>query len=181
MPTFGKTTTGGGGSLQFGGDELFANRATLSEAGIATSMTFDCQGAVADVKLRGVLYADTGSDAPGAFLGVTDETIILTAQARSWVTVNFPSPISLSAGTYWIGDWANNTGATHGLHYYDVGSAGVLKFRTGGFPYSSTGDPASPFGAFTTSGGNEQFAVYVTYAIPGSGSLPTWPRVRFSG
>jgi hypothetical protein len=166
MPTFGKTATGAS-SLGFTANEVGVNRSILNEPGIVTMLSVIVQGATANVKLRCVIYADNGADAPGALKGVTAETTVTSGQAKGLVDLLFPAPISLPPGKYWIGFWSDGGGGSNGLRFYDVGAAGVFQFKTAGFPYSSTNNPPDPFGAATTSGGNEQFTVFGTYTYSG--------------
>lgn len=58
-----------------------------------------------------MIYADSNGQ-PGAFVAVTSEVSVPANQAAAWVTLPFASTAQLAAGTYWLGYWYAETGAT---------------------------------------------------------------------
>ena len=59
--------------------------------------------------VRAVIYADSGG-APGALLGVSNAVTITAGRAWGWVDFTFPTSVSVSAGTVWMGYIAGSHG-----------------------------------------------------------------------
>ena len=57
-------------------------------------------------KIKGIIYSDNGG-VPDALIAVTDETV--GWEAYGPIVLSFSSPVSLSAGNYWIGFIADST------------------------------------------------------------------------
>ena len=104
--------------------------------------------------IRAVIYADNGSNQPGAFVAVSVQVTITAGQAPGWIDFPFASPIALPAGRYWLGYWYGNSSARE---YYDAASGGG-RYRSA--PYSSTSNPPASFGAASTS--NNSYSIYAT-------------------
>lgn len=155
---FGNTSVGTS-SFAPGTNTKFAVKTSLSEAGSVSSISWYTRGGTTAQKVRMALYAANGSS-PGAFKGVTPEKTILAGQAAGWVVFNFSSPISVTAGTYFLTFWTGPA-TSPAYFYYVPGASGDLQFR--GETYSSTANPSDPFGAATISPGNEKVSIYATY------------------
>ena len=91
-------------------------------------------------KLRGVIYADNGGQ-PGALVGVTPEVTIAAGRAAGWVDLTFTTPVSIGAGSFWLGYWYADSNSRH----YFVGQSGAERFVRAA--YSSSSSPPAAFGA----------------------------------
>lgn len=87
------------------------------------------------------LYADTGSSYPGSQVSGTAQHV--TASATGWVNTAINPPVTIAAGTYWIGIWSNdsggaavNTGYTTGVAFWVISQS---TFPTT-FPAGATND-----------------------------------------
>jgi len=78
------------------GNLLVAQKATLGQTATIQSLSFYVN--VPHGKLRLGLYADNAGS-PGALLASTNE---FTPSSTGWNTQNVVSPLSLTAGTYWL-------------------------------------------------------------------------------
>src|SRR5208337_2162891 len=79
--------------------------------------------------LEGVLYADS-SGKPGALLATSSPLTFKSTNAAGWYELVFPSPISLSAGNYWIGDLTGATAGVAGYRYDSVSSSRYYNSNT---------------------------------------------------
>ncbi|HJX47393.1 MAG TPA: hypothetical protein VJ375_06070, partial [Gaiellaceae bacterium] len=152
VTSIGSLTDGGGaGYLDLSGP--FAIGQTVS-VGKLTAYLAGSSGAS---KLRGVIYADNGG-APGALIGTSNELSIAANAAAGWTDLSFPSPLSLPAGSYWLGFWYADG---NGRHYY-VDAAGAERFARAA--YSATNPAPATFGTASTSTSN--YSIYASYTIP---------------
>ena len=151
------TDTGAGGYLDLSGPFAIGQAVTVSK------LTAYLSGGASASKLRGVIYADNGG-APGALIGTSNELSIAAGAAAGWNDLTFPSSLSLSAGSYWLGYWyADGTSR----HYY-VNAAGAERYAPAA--YSSTNPAPASFGTASTSTSN--YSIYASYTTGGSGSPP---------
>src|SRR4029077_45572 len=92
--------------------------------------------------VRAVIYADSGGS-PGARLGVSNEVTITAGRSWGWVDFTFPTAVSVSAGTVWMGYIAGTTSDLTQLRYDTA--IGDLRWNsnTGGYAAGAT----NPFGA----------------------------------
>ena len=111
--------------------------------------------------MRAVIYANNGGS-PGALLGVSNQVLITAGQAWSWIDFTFPSPVSVSAGTVWMGYIGGATDDLTQLRYDTLAGDLRYNFNTGGFAAGAT----NPFGASTSS--NKHYSLYATLAASGS-------------
>jgi hypothetical protein len=146
----GTTVSGGAGYLDSSGPF------TLSASGTVSKLTAYLGGGSQATSLRAVIYADDGTGKPGALVGVSSEVTLGAGQSPGWVVFTLPSPVSASAGKYWLGFWI---GGPSGIYYYDS-VAGSERYIPD--PYSSTGTPNNPYGASSTSVSN--YSIYATYS-----------------
>jgi len=113
LPTFGKTDIGVTGEWWAPGDIIRGCMYTLTEEGYVLSITIYIYSGVPGLH-KCAIY-----DAAGNLRGVTEE-LELALIGWTWVTFNFPSPILLPAGDYYLCHWSNtdatlkwDTGATN--------------------------------------------------------------------
>jgi hypothetical protein len=160
--TFGKTSIG---ALQDRG--LFANYkivhgATLSVAGSVTKLSVYAIPGVhspSPQSLEAVIYADS-SGSPGALLATGTEVIYRgNVNGSGWLDLPFGTPVSLAAGTYWLGLITGTE--TEGVGYVYDKATSARAYNTNA--YSS--GPTNPFGSATKD--SEQASIYATY-LPAS-------------
>ena len=101
------------------------------------------------------IYEDV-TNSPEDRLGVTEELAISDA-TPTWRELTFPTPVSLSAGTYWIG-WENS--AT--FYMYRRVSGGNAKYANQTTTYSSANSPITPFNPATVVDGYN-YSIYAEY------------------
>lgn len=93
--------------------------------------------------VRLVLYADAGGR-PGAMLATGREFRVAAASLPAWYTSEFPAPVNLPAGRYWLGVWTGGTAAVS----RNNGSWGSgINYHVMDAPYSATGAPPARFTA----------------------------------
>ncbi len=153
--TFG-TTSVGSGSDTFYADRKRVNAYSLPVAGSVTKLSVYLAPTWVSGQqdLEGVIYADSGG-APGALLGTTSQFVFSSSDAAGWYDLSFASPVSLPAGTYWIGVFSGASSSVAGFAYNWV--AGSRDYDVNAYGSG----PTDPFGSFTTDG--EQMSLYATY------------------
>lgn len=156
MATFGNTTTQTTYDNNID-DYKNGSRYTLSEGASISKLTayLDNTGGAA-CHVKGLIYAESGSNTPSALLGTTGEVSIGAGASVAWVDMTFSSPIVLVAGSYWLfvhlaadGDdtFAFRCDKTTG-----VGGYGADTYSDG---------PANPFGSYSSQAWN--YCIYATY------------------
>jgi hypothetical protein len=75
-----------------------------------------------------------------------------------WVDLTFTTPVSIGAGSFWLGYWYADSNSRH----YFVGQAGAERFVRA--TYASSSSPPATFGAAATS--SSSYSVYATYSTP---------------
>jgi hypothetical protein len=154
--TFGTTTVGASTDTLIS-ERKRVNRYALPSAGSVTKLSiYLAPTATAGQEvMKGLIYADSGANAPAGLLGVSEQNTFKSTNAAGWYDLVFTSPVKLAAGNYWIGLM---TGA----------SAGVASFRwanvAGSRRYNANAyasGPSNPFGAVSTDA--EQTSLYATY------------------
>jgi hypothetical protein len=110
--------------------------------------------------IKGVIYADN-SGKPAALLGFTEQLTFKSTEAAGWYQLKFASPVSVVAGTYWIGVVTGNSGKVAGEHWDTVKSAEDYNTNN----YAS--GPSNPFGSFKTT--SEEMSLYATFTSSGKG------------
>ncbi|MGH2871337.1 MAG: S8 family serine peptidase, partial [Solirubrobacteraceae bacterium] len=150
------TTSVGGSSDNFWADRERLNDYSLPVPGSVTKLSvYLAPTSVSGQQdLEGVLYADSGGS-PSALEGTTSQFVFSSTDAAGWYDLTFPTPVSLAAGTYWIGIFSGDTQSVAGFRYSTVTASRDITVQT----YSS--GPSNPFGSFTTDG--EQMSLYATY------------------
>lgn len=166
---FGDTDESGNGSKTgLNGDNKRACKFTLSEDGDVDSIYVWCKtggGGSPGDNWRGVIYSDN-SGAPDALQGTSNEGPV--DGSLQWQGIDFPSSVSLTAGTYWLGLIQN----TKIDCYFETGSTDQYGHNSD--TYSD--GPEDPFGTPTYT--SQQMAVYVYYTPSGGGGGATPTRRR---
>ncbi len=163
---FGLTSVGSS-SDSFSANRKRVNAYSISSGGSLTSLTMYLApaGGSGTADLKGVVYADSGGK-PGALLGATSQLAFSSSGSAGWYQMGFSSPVSLTAGKYWIGVITGGTSGVAGFRYSSVSGSRDYNSNT----YSS--GPTNPFGSFTTD--SEQMSLYGTYS---TGPPPPPPPV----
>ena len=168
---------GGSGGGTFGDNNVYTSIDTAGQnlkevssytatAGNVTKLTgyVSGQGATSGSQtLQAVIYANNGGS-PGALLGVSSPIQISAGRAWGWVDFPFPNPVSVSAGTIWLGYIASGTGDLTQMRY--LSQAGAMRWNVDAGGYAD--GPSNPFGTATTS--NKHYSLYAT--LQGAGGSP---------
>ena len=140
------------------------------QAGTVTKLTGYVSGLGAtsgSQPVQAVIYADSGG-APGALLGVSNQVTVAAGQAWGWVDFSFSSPVSIQAGSLWMGYIAGSTNDLTQLRYDSSPNEVHYNTNTGGYGAG----PTNPFG--NASLANMHYSIYATYT-PGSSPPPPPP------
>ncbi len=133
---FGRATVDGISGAYSGGYK-YVDQFVLGKAGVVDALYTYIAGASYPVVVgKAFVYADNGG-APGGLLGVSQEVVGVVG--NTWVRFPFAAPLSLSAGSYWIG--VEFSGASPGTMITASGGHIEANLNT----YSS--GPSNPFGA----------------------------------
>ena len=161
--TFGKTTIGASS------DPADANYERVDSFTVAanvalTKLTVYLDRANAGQQLfEGVIYGDE-SGAPGSLIAASGTMTFTTTAGSGWYDLDFSQPVSLTAGTYWIGILTGDTGDVANLRYDEnvpgSGAVAAQSWTTG--PATSFPSPRLQY---------EEMSIYATY---GSSAAPTW-------
>lgn len=161
MANLGDSTVESG--TQAPSTQTHANQYTASASGSLTQMFMYCKGnSGAATTYQLGIYADNGSNAPGALLGSSAPTVIPTGQAASWIEMDLTTAVSIASGTkYWV---AFSEGG---------GGAGIAHGTASGYSAGkgSSATLTNPFGTPGWNGVTEIFSVYGV--ISSGGSVPT--------
>lgn len=155
------------------------SRHTLSEDGDVESITVYIHTNGVTIDVQCALYDNTSPDDPNNFLGGTEiRSLNISSGSPGWYTFNFASPVSLTAGEYWITLSGENTSNT--LRWY-VGAV-----ATGDTHYSNTSVAPWPDPADIATRQDRIMSIYATYTTGGgigSGLLNSQKlnRVRLIG
>jgi glucose/arabinose dehydrogenase len=156
--TFGTTTIGSSiDTASINLKEVSKYTAVASNVTKLTGYISGLGAASGTQKIKAVMYADNGSNHPGALLGVSNEVTVNAGQAFNWVDFNFASPVAVQAGTIWMGYIASSTSDLTQLRYDN--SPGELNFNVNSGGYAA--GPTNPFGTPTLS--NKHYSLYATY------------------
>jgi hypothetical protein len=145
--SFGSTSAGG--SFDRGGSGyLDVSGPYTSSGGSVSKLTAYVAGESSNLAVRGVIYSDAGGR-PGSLVGVTPEVTVPAGSSAGWVDLAFSSPVTVGAGSYWIGYWYGpGAGSGAGGFAYSTAS-GAEQFAPAA--YSATGSPPSSFPAGSSS------------------------------
>jgi glucose/arabinose dehydrogenase len=156
--TFGTTTIGASiDTASINLKEVSKYTAVASNVTKLTGYISGLGAASGTQKIKAVIYADNGSNHPGALLGVSNEVTVTAGAPFNWVDFNFASPVAVQAGTIWMGYIASSTSDLTQLRYDN--SPGELNFNVNSGGYAA--GPTNPFG--TPSLSNKHYSLYATY------------------
>jgi PKD repeat protein len=167
--TFG-TTTPGTQTDTASANYKEVSKFTAPSAGTVVKVTGYVSGlgaASGSQPVRAVIYANSGGN-PGALLGVSNAVTINAGKPWGWVDFTFPSAVSISAGTIWIGYIAGTTGDLTQLRYDPV--AADLRYNVNNYASGAS----NPFGTPATIGFH--YSIYATYT-PAGGNQPPVPTI----
>lgn len=173
---FGQTVTGGTSVNTPIANNLCLTSFVLAEPADVTKLSGYAVLANGTVQIRGMIYAADGAEYdpefdpgvifPGTLMGTTNA---ITGIGPHWYDLVFPSPVSLPAGSYWLGVMADQTMNAAG-HAASGRSIRVARSYGLGAP--------SPFGVsgFVDTNQRPFYATYTEGAAPavtgaGAGSL----------
>jgi hypothetical protein len=136
-----------------------ANRYSLATSASVTKLSVYLQPTATSGQqpIEGVVYKDLAGS-PGALVASTSQLVFQQADSAGWYDLSFSAPVSLSAGSYWLGLISGDTANVAAYRYEAV--IGSLAYNMNS--YSS--GPATPFGSFSTD--SRQLSLYATYIPP---------------
>jgi subtilisin family serine protease len=165
--TFGKTARGASTDGGMFANYKIVHAATLPIAGSVTKLSVYAVPGLnspSPQTLKGVIYADSGGS-PGALVATgTEVTYTGSTNGSGWFVLPLASPVTLSAGSYWIGFITGAT--TEGMAYRYDSVANSRAYNENSY----TSGPTNPFGAATKD--SEQASIYATYTPVAQGSAP---------
>ena len=158
--TFG-TTIIGASSSSYTANRKQVGRYPLPTAGSVTKLSIHLAptGTKGQQVMRGIIYADA-SGKPQALLGASEQLTFKSTSSAGWYELKFPSPVTLTAGSYWIGVLTGATGKVAGFRFTKVTAARNYNANT----YSS--GPSNPFGSGSIDA--KQTSLYATYIQGGA-------------
>jgi hypothetical protein len=154
--TFGTTTVGASTDTLIS-ERKRVNRYALAGPGSVTKLSIYLAptSTAGQEVMKGLIYADSGANAPAGLLGVSEQMTFKSTNAAGWYDLVFSSPVKLAPGNYWIGLM---TGATAGVASFRWTSvSGSRDFNANAY----ASGPTNPFGAVSTDA--EQTSLYATY------------------
>jgi len=154
--TFGTTTVGVSTDTLIS-ERKRVNRYALPAAGSVTKLSiYLAPTATAGQEVvKGLIYADSGANAPAGLLGVSEQMTFKSTNAAGWYDLVFSAPVKLAAGNYWIGLMTGATAGVASFRWANVAGSRVYNANA----YAS--GPTNPFGALSTDA--EQTSLYATY------------------
>jgi glucose/arabinose dehydrogenase len=123
-------------------------------------------------KVEAVIYANNNGS-PGALLGVSSPVTITAGRAFGWVDFPFSTPVSVSAGTIWMGYIASSASDLTQMRY--LSQSGAMRYNVDAGGYAD--GPSNPFGTATSS--NKHYSLYATLQ-GSSGPLVTSPLFTYN-
>jgi hypothetical protein len=156
--TFGRMTVGTSFDAGMFSNYKIVHKATLSVAGSVTKLSLYAIPGVNSPTpqvVKAVIYADSGGS-PGALVATGNEvTYAGNVNGSGWFGLPFASPVSLTAGTYWLGFITGGT--TEGIGYAYDSVAGSRAYNANSY----ASGPTNPFGSSTLD--SEDASIYATY------------------
>jgi glucose/arabinose dehydrogenase len=156
-------------SIDTAGQNLKEAASYTATAGQVTKLTGYLSGlgaASGSQSVEAVIYANSNG-APGTLLGVSSPVTITAGRQWGWVDFTFPSPVTVSAGTIWLGYIASGVGDLTQMRY--LSQAGAVRWNVDAGGYAD--GPSNPFGTGTSS--NKHYSLYAT--LQGSGGATVTP------
>jgi hypothetical protein len=164
-PSLFGTSAIGGFLSGFSNDSTLVNKYSVSSDVRVTKLSMYLDGlggATGSQNLKGVIYSDNGGQ-PASLIAASNELQITSGSAGDWRDLPFSSPVTLKAGTYWIGAIVG-------------GTAGVARDATttvtGAMRYSSDLYSDGPAAIFTNPGTADAL---ISLVAVGSTSTPPPP------
>jgi hypothetical protein len=153
--TFGKTAIGGA-TDPADANYMRADTFNLGQAASVSKLTIYLQRLKKGQQvLKGIIYSDS-SGSPGNLIAVSNQVTFGTSAASGWYDLPFAAPVSLSAGTYWIGLIDGTNTDVFGLAYDEsTANSGAVA------PASYSSGPPNSFMASRLD--YEQISIYATY------------------
>ena len=150
------TTTVGPNSDTMSANRKRVNSVQVASAVHVTSLSLYLQptSTSGSQVLEGVVYADS-KGRPGALLGTTAVLTFSSSQTAGWYGLTFKSPLTLTAGAYWIGVLTGGTSGVAGFRWTNMTGSRAWNSNT----YSK--GPSNPFGSATVD--SELMSLYATY------------------
>ncbi len=151
--TFGRTSVGGTKIGTGGVAAKTGGYFQLSAAGSVSKISAYVSGSGS---AKCAIYSDSGGNPGSPIGGVTAQMSV--PSSAGWVDFTYSTPVSLSAGNYWLVLIYNGDGNW----YYNSGGTSAWKYVT----YSN--EPVSPFGSHTDR--SDLISIYATYTTSASSS-----------
>src|SRR3989440_12835914 len=150
------TTTIGASSSSYTANRKQVGRYPLATAGSVTKLSIYLAptGTKGQQVIRGIIYADASAK-PQALLGASEQLTFKSTGSAGWYELRFPSPVTLTVGSYWIGVLTGARGRVAGFRFTKVTAARNYNDNT----YSS--GPSNPFGSGSIDA--KQTSLYATY------------------
>ena len=163
--TFGKTTVGASSGPATADFERVDSFPLTTAARVSNLTVYLDRASSGSQTFRGIIYADSGGT-PAGLLATSTQLTFGSSTKSGWFQLAFTSPVSLPAGTYWIGVQAGATSNVVNLRYDEAGrSSGDVASA----PYAS--GPPDPFPAGTLQ--TEQISIYATFVAQGNPTTTT--------
>ncbi len=134
-----------------------------SPGGSVSKLTGRIAGEAQPLSVRGVIYTDTNGK-PGTLVGVTSTVTIPAGAASAPVDLPFAAPISLTAGSYWLGYWYGpGAGSGGGGFAYTTGNNTSETYAPLTFTTTGTPPTSFPTGSATST---SVYSLYATLTTP---------------
>jgi hypothetical protein len=167
MATFGNTNQEIFNQWYGWGDGKWAGKYVLASAGDVSKLTLYLRNTLVGngaLHVKAIIFSDSGG-VPDTLLGTGTEVDIAANAAEAWVDCPFASPVSLQAGTYWLGLLTSPNGNGFDCAAADTGGNSNWIVDT----YAD--GAATPWGAPTNN--TNKLSVYATYTVPFTGLTVT--------
>jgi hypothetical protein len=142
-------------------DQKLVSRYLLPTAGRLIGMVIDLgpTATAGEQQLTGVLYAGAGGN-PGALIATTNTLTFRSSEPSDAYVMNFPQPVTLTPGEYWIGVLTGGQSDVAGFRYQLAPGSE----DSGANPFAAGASKA--FGQFAV--GNERLILDVDYDLVNS-------------
>lgn len=193
-PTFGYTTLFGSENGYYTtGDALIGGAFTLSEDGDVISIELGGRADTNIAYIKGVIFDDDGAGGEaGTILGTSTEKALNSDVNQFW-NCTFATPVSLSAGNYWLGFFISrvDSGGKMAVNYQTGGNniRADLSYGTTPVNWDASGDTEyngysmSVYAEYSPSGGGGDTCTYTSgnWFIEGSDNCVISSPVDLSG
>lgn len=157
--SFGKTTIGASAE-GLTANRTRVNRYSLTEPAAVRSLMVYLRHTSnsGHQAIEGVVYGDAGGS-PGPLLASSNELTFHNTDAGGWYELEFPAPVTLQPGTYWLGLLAGGTSRAARISWDTVANNRASNTR------DFASGPSDPFGPATID--DRQMSLYAVYTQPG--------------